>query len=82
MTTADASVSFRFFFLGTTTTGRLDTHRHGDDSLLAPPALLLNHLPFGAPVLEDNLRMAARTRVGMVKTHSVACWWEYDMQKH
>jgi hypothetical protein len=49
---------------------------------MAPPALLLNHLPFGAPVLEDNLRMAARTRVGMVKTHSAACWCEYDVQKH
>jgi hypothetical protein len=54
-------------------TRSLDAHRHCDDALMAPPAFLLDHLPFGAPILEDDLRVATRPRVSVVKTHVVAC---------
>lgn len=50
----------------------LDAYRRGNDAFVTSSALLLNHLAFRAPVLEDDLGMATCPDVGVVKAHVAA----------
>jgi hypothetical protein len=51
-------------------TSSLDTHCSRDNALAASPAFLLNHLTFGAPILEDDFYVATSACVGMIEAHS------------